>query len=376
MAYKGNIMTDQTQTAASAVNAALRMFQNQLNNTLKLVETHSSIIEEALNSESDQYNEVVDLLELNNEKSIELNNEIASLKKQIDESKVLHADEVNLLNIEVSKANVALSEFSKLKDELKQLKALNPDRLQKKNKELRATSDERLKSIGLLKSKVSSLEKDNITKTASLALLTKETSGMLAEMEDMRKRLERHDGDVSGKKYIGKDGLVAYIYDFCWGLQSNPEAERVNIIGDFDWHLEVRTNTGICVLVTVTDWLVPYYPLCNELSEKWPEDIHDGLSDIIFNRCEATHGHLVDRYDWAKGVSVSDIPGLNERQIKALEGSNFNSLYSVCHVPSEKLCEKVKGMGKETANQVNLTCIKFSREWEAKNWTRKQRGLV
>ena len=369
-------MTDQTQTAVSAVNAALRMIQNQLNNTLNLVDTHSSNIEAALNAEADQYNEVVDLLELSDSQHEELNAEISSLKKQISESTKLHTDEVNLLNIEISKANVAISEFSKLKEELKQLKALNPVRLANKNKELRATGDDRLKSIDLLKKKVQALEQDNIAKSTSLALLTKETSGMLAEMEDMRKRLNNHDGDVSGKKYIGKDGLVAYIYDFCWGLQSKPDAERCIIVGDFEWHLEVRTNTGICVLVTVTDWLVPYYPLCAELSEKWPDDIHDGLADIIFNRCDATHGHLVDRIDWAKGVSVSDVTGLTERQIKALEASNFNSLYSVCHIPAEKLCEKVKGMGKDTANKVNLACIKFSREWEDKNWTRKQRGLV
>lgn len=369
-------MTDQVIVPVeSAVNNALRMMQNQLTNTLSMLDTQAVAISESLKADGDQYNSLVDEIELRGNLITTLKLKIKELEINADKFGDVTNAEAAVLNAKLAKANVAVSDFKKLQEALEKYRAMNPERLQKKNKELRATNDEKTKVITTLKTNNRDLKKKVDEKNLKVGSLANLISEMNVEVEELRKRVLRHDGDVSGKVFNGKNNLQAYIYDFCWGLTTRPNDKSVKTISDLDWHLEVRTNYGLAVIVSITDWIVPFYPICSDLSENWPVDIHDELASIALERCQSSHPHLVDRYDWAKGISIEEIPGLTQRHIKTLTDNNFHSLYSVCHIPPERLTNLVKGMGKETCHKVQHHCMEHVKEWQAANWTREQRGL-
>lgn len=359
----------------SAVNAAIRMMQNQLNNTMSMLETQAGNIAEAMNAEADAYNSVCDTAEELDNQVIALKDEVSVLQVELKQSGIASKNEISQLNAKLSRANLSVADYAKLEKELADLKALNPSRLQKKNKELRATNDERLKANQALKKNFNSTSELLAERTIKLSKLTNLISEMNVELEDLRARINLYDGNVCKREFKGQNGLSAYIYDFCWGLSTRPSDGSVTTVGDFDWHLEVRTNFGINVTISVTDWLVPFYPSCSDLADSWPDDIHNALAEIILERSQSTHSHLVDRYDWAKSVELDSVPGIKPRQLKLLNDSNFLSLYAACHVPPAKLCLMVKGIGEEACKEIHRHCMAYVKEWEAANWTREQRGL-
>lgn len=356
-------MTTQTISVDTAVNNLLRMIQTQLGNVQSLVNNQASIIAESLNAEADQYNCLVDHVEQGEKNFLALQLKHHSFVDHSNKKEQELTEQIAQLNAKLSRHALALNDSKELAAELKELRALNPKRLKSKNAELskkyRETSDLLLK----LKKQFRDNERELLRQRSNTAKLTTATTELALDNERLRAKLLRHDGDVIQKEYHGKDGLICFIYEFEWGLKNTPADPVIIILNDLDWHLEVRTTHGINVTVSVTDWLQPFYPPCDYLAERWPDNIHDALADVIRERCMTTHNHLIERVEWAQSEDLADVKGLSEKQLKLLNDSNFYSVYAVCHVPPSRLHKMVKGVGQETAKKISAICMEHVNQW-------------
>ncbi|MFW1108401.1 hypothetical protein ACEWA7_20380, partial [Vibrio parahaemolyticus] len=194
------------------------------------------------------------------------------------------------------------------------------------------------------------------------------------ELNEARSRLMHKDGDVIRKEFIGSDGILkCYIHVFEYGLSFRPEDKNIKIINDLDWHFEVKTNHGLNVSVSVTDWLQPFYPPCDYLADRWPTDIHDALQELIINRMETSHPHLIERMEWAKETHLEDT-GLDQKHINVLNSAGLQSVYGVLHIPTHRLLSIVKdkagdaakGFGESAVKQIYAHLGKFVEQWQGK----------
>ncbi|MGD6739696.1 hypothetical protein ACN08N_23735 [Photobacterium leiognathi subsp. mandapamensis] len=308
-------MTTSTISVDTAVNNLLRMIQSQLGNVQSLVDTQAVMISESLNTESDQYNRLIDQLDQSEKDFLALQLKHHSFVDCSDKKEQELTEQIAQLNAKLSRHALALNDSKELANELKELRALNPKRLKSKNAELskkyRETSDLLLK----LKKQFRDNERELLKQRSNTAQLTAATTELTLDNERLRAKLLRHDGNVIQKEYHGKDGLTCFIYP--------PR------------------------------------------SELWPNDINDALIDVIRERCLSTHSHLIDRVEWAQSEDLADVAGLSEKHLKLLNESSFYSVYAVCHVPPTQLHRMVKGVGQETAKQIHAVCTQHVNKWEA-----------
>lgn len=356
-------MTTQILPVDTAVNNLLRMIQAQLGNVQSLVDNQAVMISDSLNAESDQYNSLIDQLEQSEKDFLDLQLKHHSLIDCSDKNEQILNEQITQLNAKLSRNTLALNDSKELMAELKELRALNPKRLKSKNAELSKKNSETSSLLLKLKKQFRDHERELLKQRGQTAALTAATAELTLDNERMRQKLIRHDGTAIQKEYRGTDGLTCYIYEFEWGLISKPADTSINVLSDLDWHLEVRTTHGINVTVSITDWLQPFYPPCDYLADRWPDDIHDALADVIRERCITTHSHLIDRIEWAQSEDLADVKGLSEKQLKLLNDSDFYSVYAVCHVPPARLHKMVKGVGQETAKKISQICMEHVNQW-------------
>lgn len=356
-------------TAKTAVQAAITMVNQAEELTL-----------EQYNAEVDAYNELCDQLEETDSKLTATSLELSMLKGEVDDIK-LTADQKALQGEkDMAAAKVSHSQMKNVREELKTLQAMQPEKLKKKVADQRKKLDERRELLDAQRLQIRDL-KSQLTEseTKRIALVGLSTT-LEDEVKELRSRLVHHDGEVDQKVYHGKDGLEMYLYTFEWGLNFSPASADIKIVNDVTWHMEVRTNYGICILVSVTEWLAPFYPPCDYLADRWDGGIHDALVEQITARMELSHPHLVERVEWAKENYLDEID-LNEKHVAALNAAGFHSLYSVLHVPPAKLLalvkdqgekdesvkEQIKGFGEVSVKQVYSKLHKIVAEWESQH---------
>lgn len=414
----------QPLSADTAINNMIVMLESDPSQMLPTLRNQVPIISKALDHEAAEYNQLVDIVTKRDTEITNLKEELSKLKQiiQLDTvtgsevSASLEKAEAELIKLqdahdeEMLKASQALSDLqmqlenhkalsdneykrlknrldgaisreTKLKGEkeaiettLKELQALNPKRLSKKNKDLQKAAREDSATIEQLQNSLKSASTAISDKDKKIKELVEIVGVLKTEVEKQRERIDRYDGTVSNVVYEGKNGLKCYIFDFCWGLKTIPIHEQVKTVNDYDWHLTVRTNRGIGAIVSVTDWLVGISPECEELKRDWPTNINEAIEAIIIERSKTSHPHLVQRREWAQNEGIENV-GLADKHVKLLKEGNFHSVYAVCHIPPERMAHMVKGMGLKTSETVYRRCRAHVTEWEKEHWTREQRGL-
>lgn len=334
--YQLGIASDKTEgTANTAVKAAITM-----------VDQAEQLAIEQYNKEVDEYNDLCDRLEASDLELVSAAHELQELKSSVDDIK-LEAEQKALAGAkDMAAAKVSHSQMKEVREELKNLKAMQPEKLKKKVAEQRAKLDERQKLLEQQRVNIRNLKSTLAeSETKRLALVGQATQ-LEDEVRELRGRMMHHDGEVEQKIWYGSDNLEMYLYTFEWGLAFRPANSDIKIVNDVNWHMEVRTNYGICVLVSVTEWLAPFYPPCDYLSNNWNTEIHDELVLKITERMELSHPWLCERVEWAKENYLEDVL-TNEKHVNALAAAGFHSLYSVLHVPQAKLLDLVKAKGEE-----------------------------
>ncbi|MBJ2111308.1 hypothetical protein JFQ86_00570 [Serratia ureilytica] len=379
-------MSTTQSTVASVLESALRPVRAQLDLAIeqttgtaqRSVESAGVLLNQAQalcieqhNAEVDEFNSLIDHHEALRAEITTKKLQLANLQEQLAEQIVI-AKEANA-SAEIARTRVKqlTSDNGRLAKENNDLKSLNPHALQKQIARLK---DDLKFKVQLLDQQKAEMRKARGTAAdikTSLAQAAHRNSVLEDTVEELQSRLQNIDGDVAPVWYSAGDnsGIHFYFYTFGWRLSfgSDDRDVQLQILQDIDWHIEVRTNTGIGVIVSVTEWCRPRYPTLDIFKQSWPEELGSAICTRINELLERSHPHLVRRSEWAESTPLSTLPQLKPQWLDLLNASGLNSLYSVASLTPEELSETVKGFGIATARQVHAACMKTVKTWESED---------
>ncbi|MFA0012055.1 hypothetical protein AB4391_01715 [Vibrio lentus] len=360
--FQLGIAADKTEGIAhTSVNAAIAM-----------VDQTEQLVIEQYNAEVDDFNTLCDELEKTQGDLSRTENELSELRANLDDLELEAKKTISEAEREKAQAKVSQSNVKDKLAELKRLQDMQPDQMKSRIAAQRKKSDEKQKLLEEQRTKIRELKSQLVDAETKKNVMVQTNTQLSEELNEARARLMHKDGDVINKVFLGTDGkLKCYIHVFEYGLSFRPEADTIKIINDLDWYYEVKSNHGLNITVSVTDWLQPFYPPCDYLADRWPTDIHDALHELIINRIEVTHPHLIERMEWAKETYLEDAE-IDPKHLDTLNNAGFQSLYSVLHIPPHRLLAIVKnkagkaskGFGEAAVKQIYSKLEKLVEQWQ------------
>lgn len=377
-------MSTTQSTVASVLGLSLRPVRAQLDLAIeqttgtaqRSVESAASLLDQAetlcieqYNAEVDEFNTVVDRCQALESDITTTKLLITSLQDQLEEQTVL-AKEANA-STEISRARIKqLSSDNKmLAEELKNLKSMNPEDMKKQIVRLKEDLKFKVQLLDQQKKEMRTARGEAADAKTSLAQAAHRNSVLEDTVIELQSRLQNIDGDVEPIWYRATDGsgINFYFYTFGWRLSfgSDDRDVQLQILQDIDWHIEVRTNTGIGVIVSVTEWCRPRYPTLDLFKQAWPEELGSAISVKINELLERSHPHLVRRTEWAEGTPLGSLTQLKPQWLDLLYTAGLHSLYGVVSLTPEELSSTVKGFGIATARQVHAACMNVVKDWES-----------
>lgn len=380
-------MTELTETTvASALAVALRPVRSQLElaasqtsgttrasveSALALTDQAETLVIEQYNREVDDHNDLVDQCQAIDDRNTLLSLQLVEVKNKVADMEVTTAEAV--AELETAKAQIAVlqGDNRNLKSDNARFQSMNPERQKAQIVSLKETIASKTTLLDQQKEEIRSARKDLATTKRNLAVAIQQNAEINLENEDLRARLQRIDGDVEPIWYPAADdsGLQFYFYTFGWRLTlgSSDRDLKLDLLQDIDWHIEIRTNSGISVLVSVTQWCRARYPILDQFKNAWPTALGVALKQRIVELLADSHPHLVQRADWAQATPLSSLP-LQDKWLDLLNGSGLYSLWTVVSHTPEELSNLVKGFGISTARQVHAACMNTVKDWQAMNW--------
>lgn len=380
-------MIDNTDTTvASVLVGSLRPVRSQLElaveqtsgtaqvsvqSALALTDQLEMLVTEQYVQQVDEYNNLVDQCEVLDDRNITLGLQVKVLIAKLADME-LTTKEARAAE-EIAKAQIAVMQGDKrqLKTENDQLKSMNPERQKAQIISLKETISTKTTLLDQQKQELRKCRGELATTKTNLAVAIQQNAELSLENEDLRARLQRIDGDVEPVWYpaANDSGLQFYFYTFGWRLTlgSSDRDLHLDLLQDIDWHIEIRSNSGVSVLVSVTQWCRARYPILNDFKDAWPTALGVALNRRIIELLGDTHPHLVKRTEWAMATPLSNLP-LQDKWLDLLNTSGLYSLWTVVSHTPEELSNLVKGFGIATARQVHAACINVVKDWQAENW--------
>ncbi|AJJ54434.1 hypothetical protein BZ17_708 [Yersinia pseudotuberculosis IP 32953] len=371
-------MTTQA-TTASVLESSLRPVRAQLDlaieqttgtaqrsiesATVLLNQTQSLCIEQ-LNIETDEYNLLFDRLEKAENDLTTKSLALTHVQERI-ESADLVAAEANAQRDSISaKYNLSISDQRVLATEVNRLKSLNPEKMKIQIVRLKDELDNKRTLLNQQLTEIRRYKKEAAERTSKLAAMVNVNNQLANTVSDLTARIQRMDGDVEPTYYRGNDGTEFYFYTFQWGLKLRSGDYDMQLINDIDWHIEIRSTTGIGLIVSVNEWALPVYPMVDDFKRNWPDGLTPAVTQRIRDLLEPTHPHLVKRAEWAESVLTETLP-LKEQYLELLARSGLHSLFDVVRRTPDMLANAVKGFGIASARQVHAQCTRIVKEWES-----------
>lgn len=373
-------------TVASVLNTALRPVRSQLelaasqttgtarssvDSALSLTDQAEILVIEQYNQEIDSHNTVVDECQAQYDRNTllalqlkEVNENIADMEVSTAESKAAE---------ETARAQIAVlqGDNRQLKAENARMQSMNPERQKAQIASLKRTIADKTTLLDQQKQEIRKARGDLATTKKNLAVAIQQNAELSLENEDLRKHLQRIDGDVEPTRYPATDdsGLQFYFFTFGWRLTlGSPDRDlQIDLLQDIDWHIEIRSNKGISVLVSVTQWCRARYPILPEFKKAWPTALGTDLNRRVIELLSDTHPRLVQRAEWAMTTQLSSLP-LQDKWLDLLNASGLHNLWFVVSHTPEELSNLVKGFGIATARQVHAACMNIVKDWQADNW--------
>ncbi|QKJ87448.1 hypothetical protein PMPD1_2506 [Paramixta manurensis] len=369
-------MTTQN-TVATVLDGALRPVRSQLElaasqlagiphasvlSATSLLEQARVLCIEQYNAEVDDFNELIDEHEAlqgrlttaelalisSREKLAEAELSEKTMKAESDQyfarNKLLHAD------------------LNALRENLAKYQSMNPDRMKSQIARLKEDIDESKKIRNQQLTEIRRLKNDIAETKSKLSSMTVLNTELTDHCSDMQRRLEIADGNTDPRTF-GGHGVDYYFYTFQFGLKLSSPDPDIIILNDLEWHVEVRTTHGICLIISVNEWTAPVFPFVSEIKNTWPDGLTPALTAHIRDLLENTHAHLVRRAEWAETVLVGTLP-LKDQYLDQLSSAGIHTLYDIVRRTPSMLAEAVKGFGMPTARQVHSKCVGLVRDWE------------
>jgi regulator of replication initiation timing len=329
------------------------------------------LVIEQYNHQVDEFNAVVEQCEALDDRNTTLGLQVAGYAEKLADME-LTTKEARAAE-EIAKAQIAVLQGDKrqLKTENDQLKSMNPERQKTQIVSLKEAIANKTTLLDQQKQEMRKIRGELATTKTNLAVAIQQNAELSLENEELRTRLQRIDGDVEPVWYPAADnsGLQFYFYTFGWRLTlgSTDRDLHLDLLQDIDWHIEIRSNSGISVLVSVTQWCRARYPILDQFKSAWPSALGIALNRRIIELLGDTHPHLVQRTEWAMATPLSNLP-LQDKWLDLLNASGLYSLWTVVSHTPEELSNLVKGFGIATARQVHAACMKVVKDWQAENW--------
>ncbi|HEN3615034.1 TPA: hypothetical protein U5E22_004038 [Yersinia enterocolitica] len=371
-------MTTQA-TTASVLESSLRPVRAQLDLAIEqttgtaqrsiesatvLLNQAQSLCIEQLNIETDEYNLLLDRLEQAENDLTTKSLALTQVQERIENTE-LSVAEANAQRDSISaKYNLSLSDQRVLATEVNRLKSLNPEKMKIQIVRLKDDLENKRTLLNQQLTEIRRYKKEVAEKTSKLAVMVNVNDQLNNAVSDLTNRIQRMDGDVEPTYYRGNDGTEFYFYTFQWGLKLRSGDYDMQIINDIDWHIEIRTTSGIGLIVSVNEWALPVYPMVDDFKQNWPDGLTPAVTQRIRDLLEPTHPHLVKRAEWAESVSTETLP-LKEQHLELLARAGIYSLFDVVRRTPDMLAHTIKGFGATSARQVHAQCTRIVKEWEA-----------
>lgn len=251
-----------------------------------------------------------------------------------------------------------------LAKELKRLKDLEPDKLKTQLAESKKKLAEKQQDVNASRTEAVKLRTDNASLKSKNAAMVQAVSEMTEHVEYLKNKLDRISGTVSPKYYESPNGHdLFYVNTFGWGLDTRAMNPDCTLMRGLDFHMEVRTNSGICMLVSIDEFGAPVFPTVPGFEKAWPAGLTEDIQAKIMEMLQPTHPDLVARYEWATRVDVTELP-IEAKHQDALVSAGMHNLFDVVHRTPEELEARVSGFGKATAMKVRAKCLGIVKDWE------------
>lgn len=357
--------------ALSAVNSA----QSLLSNLMQAAA-------EQYNAEMDEFDKVLDALAEKDKQIADMETRAGLLRLARDEAiaKIQSADEktadgavlVAEMQATIDNLNARIKLIGREHDhqlrdvakELKRLKEMDPDRLKNQLAESKKTVAEKQKDNSTLRTEVNKLRTENASLKSKNAAMVSAGAEMSEQIEYLKEKLDRISGTVSPKYYESPNGTdLFYLNVFGWGLDTRALNPDCTLLRGLDFHCEVRTNSGICILVSIDQYGAPVFPLVPGFEKAWPEGLTEYIQDKIMDLLALTHPEIVDRFNWAITVDLNELP-IETKHQDALASAGMHNLFDIIHRTPEELEQRVNGFGLATARKVRAKCLDIVKEWE------------
>lgn len=354
-----------------AVEQTAGISRASVESALALTDQLEVLVIEQYNLQVDEFNAVVEQCEALDDRNTTLGLQAAGFAEKLADME-LTTKEARAAE-EIAKAQIAVLQGDKrqLKTENDQLKSMNPERQKTQIVSLKETIASKTTLLDQQKQEMRKIRGELATTKTNLAVAIQQNAELSLENEELRTRLQRIDGDVEPVWYPAADdsGLQFYFYTFGWRLTlgSTDRDLHLDLLQDIDWHIEIRSNSGISVLVSVTQWCRARYPILDQFKSAWPPALGIALNRRIIELLGDTHPHLVKRTEWAMATPLSNLP-LQDKWLDLLNASGLYSLWTVVSHTPEELSNLVKGFGITTARQVHAACMNVVKDWQAENW--------
>ena len=251
-----------------------------------------------------------------------------------------------------------------LAKELKRLKDLEPDKLRSQLAEAKKKLAEKQQDVNAGRTEAVKLRTENASLKSKNAAMVQAVSEMTEHTEYLKNKIDRISGTVSPKYYESPNGHdLFYVNTFGWGLDTRAMNPDCTLMRGLDFHMEVRTNSGICMLVSIDEFGAPVFPTVPGFEKAWPAGLTEDIQAKIMEMLQPTHPDVVARYEWATGVDITELP-IEAKHQDALVSAGMHNLFDVVHRTPEELEARVSGFGKATAMKVRAKCLGIVKDWE------------
>ncbi|MFI7813006.1 hypothetical protein [Citrobacter werkmanii] len=376
------------------------VFKSALSNAENLLAILTTEINEVFNYEADQYNELADQysnLEANhgltlaalrqaNDEQAKHEFQLAEMKdgcEQIVRDEQRRAQEaINAAEQKAAKWETAYiaqcSQVTSLKatngtlqSELRQLRALEPEKLKKKLFDEKKKNRELSDTNRQLQNKHNAVSLDNLGLKKYCADIEARNTVLSEDMTRYREQMNLSDGDhcVQGIKFASpiNEDVVFYPHLFHWSPWVAPSMpgkhDGIRFINNLDFHIQIRNTIGMETSYKVSEWGIPIGMIPKELEEHWPEGLDDFIDDFVLEQIDILNPHLAKRCRWAREIHVSELTELPSNIRSILAFHNVKTLAHLGSTYSHQL-EKYKGIGTETIKTIMNMTRRMLTEWD------------
>lgn len=357
--------------ALSAVQSAQSLLGNLMQATGEQYNEEMDEFDKALDALAEKDKQIADmetragLLRLARDEAIA---KVQAADEQSEDGAVLVAEmQATIDNLNARIKLIAREHDHQLREvakELKRLKEMDPDRLKSQLAESKRNLADKQKDNGTLRSEVNKLRTDNASLKSKNAAMVAAGAEMSEQIEYLKGKLDRISGTVSPKYYESPNGTdLFYVNVFGWGLDTRALNPDCTLLRGLDFHIEVRSNSGICLLVSIDQYGAPVFPMVPGFEKAWPAGLTEDIQQKIMDLLEPTRPEIVERYNWSVMVDLNDLP-IEEKHQDALADAGIHNLFDVIHRTPEELEQRVNGFGMATARKVRAKCLDVVKEWE------------